>query len=393
MKIFKILVLISYLLVLPVPALAGNNITITCNNGGRCSTPPSLPIFTETNIAPGYIVSPAPVLTIVNHRPKDECHLTFLANNLIGSSDLLSKISLSVTSLGVINYAGNISNLLDGNPRSLGIIPPSSDRQYTWTTSFDQDSGDSLQNTSAKFDLDFNFSCDLPPTPTPTLPAKASATVGPTSTINDQHSNSGSVLGAISAPTCNDTAPKGAPILTGVIAGTNSATLTWLPAPAPVSYYLVAYGTSSGKYLYGNPNIGGPGTTSYTITNLSPNTTYYFVVRAGNGCAPGSFSEELSVVPQGIILPANQSPPGFQPGILGEIIEEPTPALPTTTAVEANSCQHNPMLFLISLIVFAFSFFLYFKLRLKLILPILIISTILIIFFFPNCLRHFSILN
>ncbi|MFA6518838.1 MAG: fibronectin type III domain-containing protein [Candidatus Shapirobacteria bacterium] len=392
----KLIFLVSSILLLvsSFPALAGNNITITCSSADTCTNSSSLPIFDETNIAPGYIVSPAPILTVINQRQNDECNLTFSAGNLAGSSDLLSKISLSITSLGNVDYAGNISSLLDGESRSLGIIPPSSDRQYVWTTSFDQDAGNDLKNTSAKFDLDFNFSCDLPPTPTPT--PIATSTPVPTSKIQDPGSNnSGSVLGVASAPSCNDTAPKGAPILSGIIAGVNSATLTWLPAPAPVSYYLIAYGTSPGKYLYGNPNVGGPGTTSYTVTNLSANTTYYFVVRAGNGCAPGPFSAELSSTPGGVVLPASQIPPGFQPGVLGETTE-PTPTItpPTGEVIGVNtSCQQNIIPFIISLIIFIISSFLYFKLRLKLVLSILIISIILSIVFFPNCLWYFYISN
>ncbi len=125
------------------------------------------------------------------------------------------------------------------------------------------------------------------------------------------------------APVCNDVAPAGAPTLISVIAnGNNSVTLTWTPAIGPVSYYLVAYGTQPGVYLYGNPNVGGSGTTSYTVNNLSGGTTYYFVVRAGNGCMPGPFSNELSNAPTGRgggqvlgIASANETPRGEVLGI------------------------------------------------------------------------------
>jgi hypothetical protein len=42
--------------------------------------------------------------------------------------------------------------------------------------------------------------------------------------------------------------------------------------------------------------MGGQGTTSYTVGNLATGKKYYFVVRAGNGCTPGTFSNELSAV-------------------------------------------------------------------------------------------------
>lgn len=73
-------------------------------------------------------------------------------------------------------------------------------------------------------------------------------------------------------------------------------TLNWISAPDPVTYYLIAYGTVSGNYPFGSPNISGKQTTTYTINQLTTGQTYYFVIRAGNGCAPGpSFSNELAV--------------------------------------------------------------------------------------------------
>jgi adhesin/invasin len=74
----------------------------------------------------------------------------------------------------------------------------------------------------------------------------------------------------------------------------NTATLTWVDSTNPVSNYLVSYGTSPGKYTYGNPNIGGQGTTSYTVGSLTAGKTYYFVVAASNVCGASSFSNEMS---------------------------------------------------------------------------------------------------
>lgn len=94
---------------------------------------------------------------------------------------------------------------------------------------------------------------------------------------------------------CYDAAPGSAPKITSaVVKSPSQITLHWTAAADPVSYYLVSFGVESGQYIYGSSNIGGQGTISYTVNNLLQGKTYYFVVRAGNGCAPGSFSNEIA---------------------------------------------------------------------------------------------------
>ncbi len=125
------------------------------------------------------------------------------------------------------------------------------------------------------------------------------------------------------APVCNNAKPGSAPTLLSAVAGTNSVTLTWSEALNPVTYYLVTYGTAPGLQQYGNPNAGPAGTTQFTVSGLAGGATYYFRVRAGNGCKPGDFSNELSAGPGGGFIAGPAA--GFAPGVLGATTEEVTP--------------------------------------------------------------------
>ncbi len=130
-----------------------------------------------------------------------------------------------------------------------------------------------------------------------------------------QSSTGSQALSAASPPSCGDSKPGSAPKLLSAVASTNSVTLTWDKASGSVSYYLVNYSRTAGKFEYGNPNVGGQDATSYTVGGLSGGTTYYFKLRAGNGCAPGDYSNEISATPGGgfISTPAV----GFAAGVLG----------------------------------------------------------------------------
>jgi len=127
-----------------------------------------------------------------------------------------------------------------------------------------------------------------------------------------------------------------APVLSSVVSNSNyNATLSWVDSADPVANYLVSYGTASGKYNYGDPNIGGQGTTSFTVGSLAGGKRYYFVVAASNACGSSSFSNEVSVV----VSPAPATPvPTLEPT---EPPESPVAIsnldVPTDTPVEIDT--------------------------------------------------------
>jgi LysM repeat protein len=99
------------------------------------------------------------------------------------------------------------------------------------------------------------------------------------------------------APSCGDSAPTGTPDLFQINANDTQAVLYFSPVSSNVNKYYVAYGYTPGDQRFGvEINQGSStGVLSYTIDLLSPNRTYYVRLRAGNGCMPGSWGNEMKI--------------------------------------------------------------------------------------------------
>jgi hypothetical protein len=108
-------------------------------------------------------------------------------------------------------------------------------------------------------------------------------------------SSSTPFTGTAAGSACSNVSPTGKlPWLYGAIPqNLNSIKLFFTDADGPVTHYILEYGTKQGIYQYGALDLGekGNGYKQYTVTNLKPNTKYYFRVSAVNGCAAGQWSD------------------------------------------------------------------------------------------------------
>jgi LysM repeat protein len=141
-------------------------------------------------------------------------------------------------------------------------------------------------------------------------------------------------IAAALAPSCGSTQPGNTPqqLYAAVPQDGTSIMLYFTDASGSYDHYVVRYGLSSGNYMFGLDNAGGKGIRTVTLNALLPNTDYYFEVRAGNGCATGPWSNEISATTRGIvstnnlnIISTQVSPDTTQP------IPTPTPACQSYT--------------------------------------------------------------
>lgn len=288
-------------------------------------------------------------------------------------------INIVWEAIGLSNYSIYLVDFLyPQNPVWIATIYDSLQKTYNWNinslpgeykirlVSYGLLNGESISDDS---DDNFNILEATPsstPTESPTASPSASASAQPSespsespsvspsasaspktsenagSTSSNSGGNSGGSSsnsgGSVGAPSCNNEAPKSAPIiLSAITTGQNEVTLNWEKAKNPVTHYVIAYGLEKGKPLYGNPNVGN--VSSYAVKGLSGGVTYYFKVRAGNDCMSGAYSEEIGVKVGGKFIkgPAQN----FKPGVLGKTtavksISTPAPVASPLAKVQIN---------------------------------------------------------
>ncbi|MCL5090754.1 MAG: hypothetical protein M1514_01955 [Patescibacteria group bacterium] len=270
---------------------------VSCS-GGDCTSNGLSPLFSEDNWAPGMSVTRT--FSVVNGNGSDSCDLNLNIKNekqktvnlaqrlftviqkeggeVFGKSDGLGKAAANKT----------LADLFSQRNLFWESIPAGQTRAYNWTVTFDPLADNAYQNAKVTFDFDLNFSCGSAPGPTSTpVPGCSEPTSGlPTN------------FQATSGP------------------GADQATLTWAVPNTPYSYFLVAYSDNPNwPPKWGNPDVGNA--TSFVVSGLGTGT-YYFWLRAGNGCMSGDFVGPIAVSASG----AGGVASGFQSGVLGVKTEE-----------------------------------------------------------------------
>lgn len=141
-----------------------------------------------------------------------------------------------------------------------------------------------VSQTGTFSDITINYGTEeADPTPTPT------PTPATTTTSSSSSTTGGSVAGVSTA--CGETTPL-APELFQIATTSNSATLYFTQPAINSGTYFISYGFNDSANQFGTSFVNNSyaWVLNYTI-NLSPNTNYYFKVRATNGCAAGDWSK------------------------------------------------------------------------------------------------------
>lgn len=281
------------LLMIPLRAEAAD-LTIDCpsSESSKCALLGANPLFAASDGVwyPGRTLTKS---VRVKNSGANGKNISFQARRSSNADGVFEQAFLiSVTPLGsnTITFGGNLTNLYDKDRISFGAFDSNQTKEFMFQVKMDTNAGNDTKNKESKFSATIGF-------------WEESKTTLP----------------------CADPAPS-APTLVSVTGSENQATLVWLPAAGGVTYYAVYYGTSPGSSSLLNPNVGGSSTVSYAAQGLT-NTTYYFRVLAGNGCAQSPFSneralslgEEIAVAPT---LIASEEKEGAQPSVQGAAEQE-----------------------------------------------------------------------
>lgn len=191
-----------------------------------------------------------------------------------------ASMTLTLKDSGAIPLAGDTVNLsIPSDPTA--VINPTS-------TTLDGSGQAIFTITSTTVGTDNIDAVDV--TTGTTLTALGQVIFTPIPTSSPSNNSAGSSNGSSS---CTQQSPTGAPDLFQVNTTKTTATLFFTqPAGGNFNGYRIFYGsdTNANSYSVHFSQGSSTGANTYTINSLTPNTLYYFKIRAENDCASGPFS-------------------------------------------------------------------------------------------------------
>lgn len=274
------------------------NLDINCFGTGTCTKTGQDPLFSKA--LDGYWMpgdSVSKTFKIINSAGDTrEVFMKPVRTSSAGIIENVMDITLFPSGGGTPNWSGTLNNFYNLGDFSLGNIASGGNVEYKITARMKPEANNDYQGKSTVFDLNFSFWVE-------------STTTTTTSTSGG---GDGGGTGGGTTP-CTDTKP-GTPINFSVVAGPNpdQATLSWIGV-SPYTSFLVAYSDNNLSPKWGNPNVGSG--FSYTVSGLGSGT-YYFWVRAQNGCMPGDFAGPV-FISTGTVGGAFSELPGFSEDTLG----------------------------------------------------------------------------
>lgn len=294
-KFLAIFILLLFTFVSPAFAV---DLSVTCTSSTCSLTPSSGALFNEASFAPGQSVTRT--ISVQNNNVNDDCYLELKTKNISDPNNLapvlFTVIKNSTTDIfgksdGI--SAANIKKLkdvFDSGYISLGTISKSSSKSFYWVATFDPTVNNDFQGRQTTFDFDMSFTCGV-------VPAEVLGT-------------------STSSLSCSDATPANPTNFNAVLgANPGQVILSWNSLADPHTYFLVAYSdNSTWPPKWGNPNVGNG--TGYTVSGLGTGT-YYFWLRAGNGCQPGGYTGPVSVTIASGAAGGGGTAEGFTQGVLG----------------------------------------------------------------------------
>ncbi len=204
--------------------------------------------------------------------PPDAAHSTLTASEVPADGNTQSTIKVTLQDSSGTPIAGDTVQLSNTSDNTLKISPSSAtldasgSATFTATSTIPGTDPITVTDTTTGTTLSALGQIVFDPTPTSSTPAA-----------------------------CSNTAPA-APNLYQVVAIKDSATLYIAPPSSTFDGFTISYGLDSNANTYNTTfNQGATGAAiKYTVNSLTPNTKYYFKVRANNGCATGPWSSVLS---------------------------------------------------------------------------------------------------